>query len=525
MYSAPPPAAAGRFAAGHPQGFSHWPWLIIALIALREWALWQFGPGPQDNRHDLMQLLTVQDMQMPWSSMLFMHHQPPLWCVLERLSHDLFGDQTLLFLINKAGSYITALCVRQVLLPWAGTTRANLAALAFLLLPETAIYEAWDYSSHFIMMLVAVNIFVFSMMVRHPAQRARWAWGWVLNFLVLAFTRQTYAIFVLIPVLWAFGTLALQLPRRTLLMMTLVLAAPVLAWQGKNAWLFGTSSMSSWATQNFYKIAIARLTPDQLKAAEAAGCGPVTTITPFSQPLVYEAIPQVQAYVAAHQHLAPLMPQGVARFNSLLLPAAAPLYKDALVCILQRHPLRYLLAVSHAWGMYFAPSSDYFGVKPIAQSWPRLDKAVRLAVYWQPFDDPPHERNAFKRLAGRSLMLLIVFGYFSVLALRSLMDALKARQDGSGSQGGMPRRRIILVYVMALVMVNGLSNFADFGENMRFRYEVAFAYHLGIVLLYARAWDFLAQRFGRRPAVGPVADESSQTGSATEAADAMRRRA
>jgi hypothetical protein len=297
--------------------------------------------------------------------------------------------------------------------------------------------------------------------------------------------------------------------------MTLVLATPVLAWQVKNAWLFGTSSMSSWATQNFYKIAIARLTPEQLKDAEAAGCGPVTTITPFSQPVVYEGIPQVQAYVAAHQHLAPLMPQGVARFNSLLLPAAAPLYKDALVCVLQRHPMRYLLAVSHAWGMYFAPASDYFGVKPIAQSWARLDKAVRLLVYWQPFDDPLHERNAFKRLAGRSIMLLLVFGHFSLLALRSLRTAIRARRS---DQGVMPRRRLILVYVMALVLVNGLSNFADFGENMRFRYEVAFAYHLGVVLLYARAWDFMAQRLGwGTPAAGvnrtshdaaPVADEA-----------------
>jgi len=147
---------------------------------------------------------------------------------------------------------------------------------------------------------------------------------------------------------------------------------------------------------------------------------------------------------------------------------------------------------------------------------------VRLLVYWQPHDDPPHERNAFKRLAGRSVMLLIVFVYFSVLAMRSLWDA--ARAQGAG-QGGMPRRRLILVYVMALVMINGLSNFADFGENMRFRYEVAFAYHLGIVLLYARAWDVLAQRFGRQKAPVAAPGRAAPTGSPSAGSEDMRRRA
>ncbi len=518
MNTAHTPFLLRRDDASTSSDFAKWLVLAAVVIVLREWALWHYGPARQDNWALMMQLLTVQDMRLPWSSLLYMHHQPPVWAVLQRFSNALFGDPTLIWGINKTATYITALCLRQVLLPWSGVVRANLAALAFLLLPETAVYEAWDYSSHFIMMLIAVNILLFSMMVRQPEHRVRWAWAWMANFMVLAFTRQTYQVAILVMVLWAFGALALRLPRKSLILMTVVLVTPVLAWQAKNEWLFGTSSMSSWATQNFYKIATTHLTQAQLDAAEAEGCGPVTNIKPFTPPEVYAGIPQVQAYVAAHQHLAKLMPQGVGQFNSLLVAGASPLYKDALVCILKRHPMRYLLSVAYAWGMYFAPSSDYYAVKSIAASWPHYDKAVRMLVYWQPLDDPEHEKNALKRLAGRSIMLLIVFGYFSVLALRSLWAARRAK---------LPRRRLILVYVMTLVAINGLSNFADFGENMRFRYEAAFAYDLGIVVLVARAWDLMQARLGsKQTPTNPIPhlDGGVQT-QELDAADAVRRRA
>jgi hypothetical protein len=271
-------------------------------------------------------------------------------------------------------------------------------------------------------------------------------------------------------------------------------------WQAKNDWYFGNAQMSSWMSRNLFKIVSLRLTPEQLAADRAAGCGEVAIIPPFSAASDYAHLPEVQAYEHAHLDIATRVPQSVAGMNSLAYAATAPLYMDATLCVLRRHPQVYLTTVAQAWALYFTPSSDYGFVRHAVAPWAVPDTLIRRLVYLQPFDDPVHDRNPVKRLGGRGYMLPVIFICFSWLTLRWLR---KGELWASG------RSRTVIGYAMLMVWLNCLSNFADIGENMRFRYDVGAVYYIGLLMLGHRVWTWAQARRRHAPLTpdAPDADE------------------
>jgi len=465
-----------------------WLLIVIAAVILRE-GLMAWRPAlVNDDVTAMWQFLTPQDLTLPWTSLLFMHHQPPVWNALYWLSNHLLGDASLLFWVNKLSSYISALAVWALMSPWCGRSRATVAALVFLFLPEVVAYEGWRYSSQFTMMLLTLNLLCFSLASRAEGRaRQNMAWCWMLTMLVLAMTRQTYHVALLLGILWLVGLKSLRLPVRQLVLMSVLLAAPVLAWQAKNDHYFGTHNMSSWMSRNLFKIVSSRVPPEQLQADRDAGCGAVTTITPFAPVEAYEHLPEVQAYKLAHQGIAAQVPQSVSGFNSLTYAATAPLYMKATLCVFKRHPLVYLNTAAQAWALYFTPSTDYEFVRHSVAPWDGPDTLIRRLVYLQPANDIAREHNLVKRLQGRSYMLPIIFVWFSWLTLRWLWR-------GEVWQSG--RSRALIGYAMLLVWVNCVSNFADVGENMRFRYDVGAIYYVGLLMLGHQVWVWIRSRRG-----------------------------
>lgn len=465
-----------------------WLALIALLILVREVLLAVHGAPFAHYSDEMWQFMSKEDLKLPLKSLLYLHSQPPLWNFIFWWSNHLLGDHSLLMWVNKLSTYLAAGALFVVMRPWCSRAAALGIAGVFVFLPEIIAYENWDYSCHFTMMLVAVNLMLFSKATQAAAgspERLRWVWAWVLSMVVLGFNRQTYSIVILLGLLGLFGVVTLKLRWGQLLLMAVVMSLPFAAWQVKNQVLFDSPSMSSWAPRNLFRIATIRMSPAELQAAQAAGCGDVTTILPFSRPEAYRQLPEVQAFVQAHAALRPLMPQGNGDMNSLEYAASSPLYMKAFTCVVKRKPMGYLFTVAQGWALYFTPASDYQFVQKGAAPWYPIDSLIRKVIYLQPKDDPRGVRDMSQRVGGRSVTLMLVFGYFSWLALRALFSR-------GALQAGQPQT--LIFYAMLVVWFNALSNFFDVGENMRFRYDVDALYYLGIVLLGVRLWHLIRRR-------------------------------
>lgn len=419
----------------------------------------------------MWQFLSKADLQKNIESILYLHSQPPLWNFFYFLSEYLGFDDHLLLIINKLSTYLATYFIFRIIEIWGNKTSvATLGAIIFLMLPETLAYEMWDYSCQFTMMLITWNLYIFSKLaLTENNKNSIDHLIWILSFVILGFTRQTYNIFFFLALIPLFGYFALKIKLKTLILYMAVVSIPFLAWQGKNLYYFDDASMSSWSGRNLFRMASLRLTEEELKLATLQGCDNIINSEPFltsEKPLNQNAKGDVNQKQSIIQHK---MPEGNSNSNTLDFLSGSRLYKEGFICVIKKYPHGYFLSLVQSWALYFTPVTDYLYVKKYVAPWSDINYFINKYVYLQPIADLPGVKSFTDRAFSRSITAIFIFILFSVITLR-LLSSIK-----------IDKKQFIIVYATILVWVNSLSNFFDAGENMRFRYDVNGIYYLGLL--------------------------------------------
>jgi hypothetical protein len=435
----------------------------------------RFDTTPQDY---FTQIVDPQFLRAEfWTSLLYLHAQPPLFNFLIGAVDRLSPDPVLAFGLIYAGlglviqfSLFRLLRALGLLQPAAAVT-----ATAFAVSPTVLLYENWLFYSYPVAAGFCLAAVLFSAAVAH----GRFA-SLLALFIVMAALCLIRSSFHLVWIaFWLAGLIVLRpaLWRRA----TLAAAVPLLlvgALYAKNGVLFSTWSSSSWLGLSLAKMTAVQLEPD--KAAALVGSGrvsPAALLPVWSRVPEYAKLfpmPPPSGALVLDEPLKwtrhPISGEPVPNYNHAIYPAvSAQRAKDALA-IMRIEPLLYAGSVAAALKVYLTPPSYDTHLAPTNHA--RIDGLVAVVdtlTYGAPSRSVLERLGigrAAKPLAGLSLSLILGFALIAAGTLVTLRDVLRARTMAD------PRDALYLFLGLNIAGFSLVYTMLDIGENNRFRFEI-----------------------------------------------------
>jgi hypothetical protein len=387
-------------------------------------------------------------------SLWYLHGQPPLWNAVLGLSLKLGGAVWprvwhLAFiglgLVEALALYALLLEVRIARWPSA------IVAGAFVVAPETLVYEnilTYDYPTLVLLTLTALAVVRYA----HEPTFAR-------GFLVFAGVGGLIWLRTIFEWPWLFLVLGLLLvarreSARLALSSSLLAIALVAALIAKNWIMYDVPSTTSWSGIMFARATVTSLSPSERRRLVSEGkLHSVSLVTPLSQLSDYEAAgiePDPRTGI-------PLLDdRGDAYFprnleNRTFIRISRLYWQDDL-WIVEHRPLAYLRGVGHGVADFFAPATI---------PWQGTGNTGDIDGYRRWF-----ERIVYGRIGpGRDGVFLIALYGFALVA-GSWLTIRRLRPGAKASAV------LVAFSTLALVYLSVVGNFAEVGENYRFRLVV-----------------------------------------------------
>lgn len=228
-------------------------------------------------REDAWQNIPVIEMTNDPLLRIFLFHSQPPGFNLFLLLIDQFGSNSakvfhLIYIL------VTCLCIwmlSDTVNHWIGNKKiAIIAGAIYAILPGTHLYTMWGFNTQLVAMLTMLSVWSFTLGKSHANNYYFTLCG--LSILMIFLVRATFiwfvAVFYLCIVLFSIGKLRNK-HRIKFLFVNSAFILVVIFFTLKNILLFGVSSQSSWASENFAKMLVYSISSQETQSmSEKSPC-------------------------------------------------------------------------------------------------------------------------------------------------------------------------------------------------------------------------------------------------------------
>ncbi|MBC8144345.1 MAG: hypothetical protein H7X80_02100 [bacterium] len=401
-----------------------------------------------------------------WTSLLYLHSQPPLFNVflgfmlwLPDSMHTSFAACVWL----AAGLAIACALYLLLLRLGARPTLAAVLAILFVISPSTLLYENWFFYSYLIaaVTIVAAVILDAYLQRRRPLTLAIF----IAVLAVLSLTRSSFHV------IWFAGIvawLAYSLPaeRKRVMRYGLVGLVAILLWYTKNAVVVGEFTNSTWLGMNIARITTFRLdSMDRVALVNDSTLSAEALVNPFSDLRYYHRIDTAPRFNSRAID-APRKSNGETNFNHHAYIELAHRYSRNAVQTVIARPGAYVNGLVAAYVNYFMPASDYWFQNPNPAMLAGYTDVYNTAVLGQfisrdEYDASPALRTNWLGRVGTMALILVIVIPASFIACALILWRNRKR-----------REHVTLGFIwLTTLWVTVASNAIDNGENNRFRFE------------------------------------------------------
>ena len=411
------------------------------------------------------QILPVDLLQRePWTSLWYLHAQPPLFNALLALAFQLGDWPEDILRAGFAVIGISTLMLFFLLLRiWRVPGTAALAATAIVgMNPSFIGYEHWAFYTALEPLLVVAGAVAVTLWDRASGRSAAsYASIFGLSVAALVLTRALFH--PLWAAVLAVGVLVMRAKSgrgvgRAQLAWALLPCVVGLALMTKNAAVSGHFATSSWLGMNMSNMAFSAVPASEANALDEQG-----VITPLHRIGPFRAIARYRPlHLVVEPELPRSMPTGIAaldverkasgvpNFNHLWYAAVSRVMLRDSLRVVRHSPARAASVFWRALQLFCRPTSDYGGIAAnVAKIWP-LEEWYRRTFF-----------------PGGSIGLVVATLVFALGY--SVRAAWTAAAGGSAYAFGAGPAVYVAVTVLWVTVV---GNLAEFGENNRFRFAL-----------------------------------------------------
>lgn len=304
-----------------------------------------------------------------WESLLCCHSQPPMLNVVGLAMRRLFGlgrhlsaTHTLQMVLGSFACAMTYALLRHLTgRPGVSFAVAVLLALA----PAMFLYEAFLLYTLLIAFFLMLFLYCLVRFARGRRLRDLLLCTLALNLLML--TQTSFHLMLLVPFL-AMGCVLAGARWRRFLAWSLLVSAVTVGWYAKNQAVFGFFGASSWMGSNFWRIASANYTREELRGLHRQGVIELAAAERncFDRPSKF--IP----YGFDRTSDVPVLSQD--DYNNINMIDISRMHQRNALRLIRHDPGHYLSNVSEAYGFFCKPS---FHTRPLAVNTQRLPAPLR----------------------------------------------------------------------------------------------------------------------------------------------------
>lgn len=411
-----------------------------------------------------------------WESVLYLHSQPPLFNLI-------LGSLALLFPENyNAFSHALFVILSYFfMLSLYFTTRelgfsekiSLIVTCLFILNPATMLYENFFIYTLPTAALLCIAAAFLTRAVKKRSILAACIYVWlctVILFLRSTFQIQWYFIMVLLPVF-----IFPKEQRKKLVLSCLAPIALVILLYGKNYFIFGQTTTSSWLGMNLAKFTLSQFSSEEIKdLVEKEKISKLTLVGPFHPLADYKKY----GWGELRQNTGVLVLDNevksgdlhAANLNHAAYIEISNQFKHDAITLIKLYPERWMQGFFSANGIYFYPPSNYFALYTNRNNliMKNFELYYNKIIYGQiiPY---PWEKN-FSLQDARDFRMQYVGILFVFLQLVSVIYAAYYCYMSW-------RKRDVEWVVWVFLLVNTLyvmtiSNAVEAGENNRYRFMV-----------------------------------------------------
>lgn len=404
-------------------------------------------------------------------SLWYYHANPPLLNLFAGIGLKLFGEQASLF--YAIGFHLLglsmALSVYALTLLLSGARPAAIVATALLVFsPTFVLHENWLMYTFPATTLLTVSAWVLFRFV--ASGRTRWGVAFCSVLAVLLLTRSLFHLGWMILVV-ALLTACLWERRRQVLFAALAPVLIVALWYGKNYYLFGTFSSSTWMGIGLSNIATLVPTREELRPLVEDG-----RLTPWALVSRYEQIDQLFNPQRRPPTGIPVLDQvkkstGAYNFNNQQLIDIDRYYTHDAVTVVRTFPYSYVLGLRISNQLFFSPSSlsPYFtkqnlgAVAPMERIFVPLLHGTSTEPHY--VRQPHYGPRDYMLTVNTSIPLIVawvlVLGYGYMQARTGVLG---------GNREQRPRAIVIGFIVMSVLYIYAVGTLLELAENYRYRF-------------------------------------------------------
>ena len=400
-----------------------------------------------------------------WRSLLYLHSQPPMLNLFTGLVLQWFpaASQSAFHAVYFLTGLILAWSVYRLGLALELPTWLSLVASAlFTISPPIVLYEHWLFYTYPVAAALAL-----AGVALHRFVRTKKFWWGFLFFSLLAFVALSWSLFHLVWLVAIVSSLIYFMPNRKKVFLAALLPLTlVIGWYGKNYFLFGEFTASTWAGMNLSNATTYRLPSQETSRLIQSGkLSPFAQIPSFSAPEAYfNLLPNTPLTGI------PLLDEtrksnGRINFHHVIYIEVNHFYLQDSLQVIRIHPTLYLHSFVQSLYIFFHSASDYdfldlnrAYIISFETGWNRL--------FFGQWDMNESLAERTETLSLRHTGWLILLGYLIAICgpVRYLRQATTALHD----------EKTPLLFFMAfnLIYLALVGNLFELGENNRFRFVV-----------------------------------------------------
>ena len=410
-----------------------------------------------------------------WTSVLYLHSQPPLMNLAYGILIQPFPVHWPLvaYSLNLVIGLLAYAAMHAIMVR--NNVSSPIALLVVILAmcnPSAVIFEAEPFYTHTVFCLLIFAVFLFQSYIKQPSLRIGAAFLGMLT--TLALWRSSYQL------VW-YGLCALWLMKKTppqlfrkMVLLACVFGSIVGSLYVKNEILFGFFNSSSGSGMSLAKTWAG--TPKVVKLVQEGKLSPISSIPsfePMDHYLPVISLPRKRGLKAVD---AVFKDNGSINFDNIGYPEVSRLYSRDYWKLLRLSPMTIAHQVSMGWLDYFRPNSAWISAFDAANQ-SALESADRPYRFFFCYgasraldssdsgDSPDStEHKLFRRLASVCWGMVLVYVVLALFLASRAFQRLVVR-------GNRAQRQVLLFLISNVAYSAILCNTVEVGENMRFRYE------------------------------------------------------
>lgn len=429
-------------------------------------------------RVDYWQLLDLQQLQHNLvQSIWYLHSQPPAFNVFTGLVLQL--PKSLIDPVLVSGSLALGLglsltsyylCLELHIPEWLSMVIAILVVLD----PATVLYENWYFYSF----PTAVLMTFCALSLARYSRTSLWGWGlsFFISLAVIVLLNSTFQWIWLVAAA-AIGFALFCHRWKSMLLLSSIPLLVVSVWYVKNAVIFRTDTTSSWLGMNLTKTTLSRASYQQLQTLlNEKKVSPIAEKTSFQPLSTYEGeySPRVGTGVVVLDQRT--KSDGIVNFNNINYIGISNSYLRADLAYIKTYPATYFHTFGQATELFLRPSDQYFELSDNAKYISGYIGLYDTLIDWQPqranyasaaipqghtsviselsFAVPSWEQVSYSALLTYAIVLVAIP---FVIWRRRLATSVTAA--------------LAFIWISTAYVLVG-TDIVEFGENMRFRYDL-----------------------------------------------------